>query len=128
MSFLDGLDINTVMYIFLLLLGGLLMLFQMRLMLFPQKRGRIVEFEDLTASSCKECKSRNKGRMSYKIKVQTDEGELVEAEVSPCTMCMDGLKLGSRVGVTKIGTRTVAQSVINLKPERNNVQQGYINN
>ena len=128
MSFLDGMDLNTMMYVFLLLLGGFLMLFQMKLMLFPHKRGHIVEFENFSASSCTECKSRNKGRLSYKIKVQTDDGELVEAEVSPCTMCMDGLKLGSRVGVTRIGSRIVAQSVINLRPENKKVQQGYINN
>jgi hypothetical protein len=128
MSFLDVTDINTMMYGILLLVGGLLMLFQMKLMLFPQKRGHIVEFEDLSASSCRECKSKNNGRMTYTIKVKTDDGELVEAEVSPCTMCMDGLKLGSRVGVTKIGTRTVAQSVINLKPFNDQTNKGYINN
>ena len=130
MSFLDnmGMDLNTFMYVFLLLLGGFFMILQLKVMMFPHKRGRIIEFEDLSEDSCKECKSRNKGRMSYRIKVETDDGEIVEAEVSPCTMCMDGLRLGSRVGITKIGTRTIAQSVINLRPEKNNTNQGYTDN
>lgn len=119
MNLLDGMDLESFMYIFLLALGGIFMALQLKLMLFPDKRGRIVEFEDLSETSCKDCKSHNKGRMSYTIKVETDDGELVEAELSPCTLCMDRLRLGSQVGVTKIGSRTIAQACINLKSKEN---------
>jgi hypothetical protein len=130
MSLIEGMgwDLNTFMYIFLLLLGGFFMMFQLKIMMFPHKRGRIVEFEDLSEASCTECKSKNNGRMTYNIKVETDDGDIVDAELSPCTMCMDGLRVGSRVGVSKIGSRTIAQSVINLKPEKGNFNQNLVNN
>ena len=62
-----GWDINTLMYVFLLILGGFFMAMQLKLMLFPQMKGRIVEFEDFSESSCRECKARNRGKMSFNI-------------------------------------------------------------
>jgi hypothetical protein len=118
MNLLEGIDIELIMYIFLLAVGGIFTAMQLKLMMFPDKRGRIVEFEDLSENSCNECKSRNSGRMSYSIKVETDDGELVDAEVSPCTLCMDKLRLGSKVGITKIGSRTIAQACMNLKSQK----------
>ncbi len=118
MNLLEGLDIELMMYIFLLAVGGILMAMQLKLMIFPDKRGRIVGFEDLSETSCNDCKSHNKGRMSYTVTVETDDGELVEAEVSPCTLCLDRLRLGSQVGVTKIGSRTIAQACMNLKAQK----------
>lgn len=128
MNLLDGWDVNTLMYIFLLTVGGIFMVFQLKLMLFPDKKGKIIEFEDFSEAACKECKTRNRGKMSYRIKVQTDAGEVVEAEVSPCTICMDRLKIGSEVGVTKMGTRTIAQSCINLRAGGGKQEDTFVNN
>ena len=101
-------------YIFLLALGGILFLLQFKLMFFPTWRGKIIEFEDLSADSCTSCRSTNKGRSSIEIKVRTDNGEIITAEVSPCNICMNKLRLGSRIGVTKMGSRNVASSLISL--------------
>ncbi len=101
-------------YIILLVLGGFLFLLQFKIMFFPTWKGRIIEFEDLSADSCKSCRSRNKGRTTIEIKVKTDDGEIITAEVSACTICLNKLHLGSRVGVTKMGSRNVTSSIIQL--------------
>jgi hypothetical protein len=101
-------------YIILLAIGGFLFLLQFKFMFFPTWRGKIIEFEDLSEENCKSCRSSNKGRSTLEIKVETKDGEVIDAEVSPCTICMNKLKIGSSVGVTKVGTRNVASPLINL--------------
>ena len=101
-------------YIILLVIGGLLFLIQFKYMFFPTWKGKIIEFEDLSKDSCKSCRSTKLGRASLEVKVKTADGEIIEAEVSPCTICLNKLHLGSQVGVSKIGTRHVAQPIIQL--------------
>ena len=101
-------------YIILLALGGVLFLLQFKIMFFPTWKGKIIEFEDLSADSCTSCRSTKKGRSTIEIKVKTDNGDIIEAEVSPCNICMNKLRLGSRIGVTKMGSRNVASSIISL--------------
>jgi hypothetical protein len=98
----------------LLLVGGFFFFMQIKMMLFPQYKGEIIEFEDIVDSNCNAC-NRNKGRMSLPVKVKTDEGEIIEAEISCCTVCIEKFKVGSRVGVTKIGNRYITQACFNLK-------------
>ena len=101
-------------YIILLLVGGVLFLIQFKVMFFPTWKGRIIEFEDLSADNCTSCRSAKKGRTSIEIKVKTDDGEIITAEVSACTICLNKLMIGSRVGVTQMGSRKVASSIIQL--------------
>jgi len=105
-------------YIILLVIGGLLFLIQFKFMFFPTWKGSIIEFEDLSGDSCNSCKSTKSGRASLEVKVKTDDGEIIDAEVSPCTICMNKLCTGSRVGVSKIGSRNIAQPMINLTGSR----------
>jgi hypothetical protein len=101
-------------YIILLVVGGFLFLLQFKIMFFPTWKGRIIEFEDLSEENCKSCTGRKAGRTTIEIKVRTDEGEIIPAEVSSCTICLNKLRIGSRVGVTKMGSRNVASSIIQL--------------
>ena len=101
-------------YIILLAIGGFLFLLQFKFMFFPTWKGKIIEFEDLSEDNCKSCRSSKMGRSTLEIKVETKDGEVIDAEVSPCTICMNKLKIGSPVGVTKMGSRNVASPVINL--------------
>ncbi len=101
-------------YIILLVLGGVLFLLQFKIMLFPTWRGRIIAFEDLSANSCTSCRSTKKGRTSIEIKVKTDDGEIIDAEIGACTICLNKLHVGSPIGVTKMGSRNVASSIIRL--------------
>ena len=101
-------------YIILLAIGGFLFLLQFKIMFFPTWKGQIVEFEDLSEENCKSCRGRKAGRTTIEIKVRTDDGEIIDAEVSSCTICLNKLHLGSRVGVTKMGSRNVASSIIQL--------------
>jgi hypothetical protein len=101
-------------YIILLAIGAVLFILQFRLMFFPTWKGQIIAFEDLSAESCKSCSGRKSGRTSIEIKVKTDDGEIITAEVSACNICLNKLTIGSRVGVTKVGSRKIASSLINL--------------
>ncbi len=101
-------------YIILLVIGGILFLIQFKYMFFPTWKGRIIEFQDLNAENCKSCKTSKLGKSSLNIKVRTEDGKIIEAEISPCTICLNKLSLGSCIGVSKIGTRNVAQPVARL--------------
>ena len=101
-------------YIILLAVGGILFLIQFKYMFFPTWKGKIIKFQDFSSDSCTSCKSTKKGRSSLEIKVKTDDGEIINAEISACTLCLNKLKLGSRVGVSKIGSRQVAQPIIKI--------------
>jgi hypothetical protein len=101
-------------YIILLVVGGILFMIQFKYMFFPTWRGKIIEFEDLDEAACSSCKSSKMGRSSLNIKVKTDSGEIIDAEISPCTICLNKICTGSQVGVSKIGSRHVAQPVARL--------------
>jgi hypothetical protein len=110
---------DNFIYIALLLVGGFFFFMQIKMMLFPQYKGEIIEFEDIIDKDCKAC-NRNKGKMSLPIKVKTDSGEIIEAEISCCTVCIEKFKVGSRVGVTKIGNRYITQACFNMRKNRLN--------
>ncbi len=101
-------------YVILLVIGAFLFLLQFKIMFFPTWKGSIIEFEDLSANSCSSCRSTKKGKSTIEIKVKTDDGEIIDAEISQCNICLNKLRPGSRVGVTKMGSRYVASSMINL--------------
>ena len=100
-------------YYLLLIIGGYFFLLQIKLMLFPQIKGVIVEFENY--ASCNSCKGKNKGKMSIPVKVKTNDGEIIHAELSVCTVCLNKLSVGSRIGVTKVGDRNIGLPIINLR-------------
>ncbi len=95
-------------YLGLMAFGSILIAYQLKLTLFPDMRGRIVAFENpLDAGSCTAC-SANKGHMSVTVQVETDAGELVDAELAPCAICLNKICVGSRVAVSRMGHRTIA--------------------
>jgi hypothetical protein len=83
-------------------------------MFFPTWKGKIIEFEELSEDTCKSCTSVRKGRASIEIKVKTKDGEVITAEVSPCTICLNKLKIGSPIGVSKLGSRNIASPIVRL--------------
>ena len=105
----------SLIYWVLLVIGGFFFIMQLKLMLRPQFRGEIIEFEQLDEQSCQKCKSTKKGRMSQEVTVLNDDGDLIKVEISCCMICLDRLQVGSIVGVTKIGTRLIAQPIISLR-------------
>ena len=120
MNFGQILEIETAwidqpwIYIILLAIGGILFFIQFKYMFFPTWKGKIIEFQEYDEESCKTCKSTKFGRATLEIKVQTKNGEIIDAEISPCTICLNKLHKGSQVGVSKIGSRNIAQPVINI--------------
>ena len=101
-------------YFILLTIGAVLFMIQFKYMFFPTWKGIIIEFTEFDEETCNSCKSTYMGRASLDIKVQTDDGEVIDAEISPCTICLNKLQKGSKVGVSKIGSRNVAQPIVKL--------------
>ena len=105
-------------YLILLLVGGILFLIQFKYMFFPTWKGKIIEFKGYSFDSCSSCKDKTKMTKNIKssmdIKVKTEDGEIIDAEISHCTLCLNKLQLGSVIGVSKIGSRNIAQPIIRL--------------
>ncbi|UCE73214.1 MAG: hypothetical protein JSV56_09265 [Methanomassiliicoccales archaeon] len=110
----DGLVIMA-----LLGLLGIFFIIQLKMMFFPQIKGEIIEFESIFDPDCKSCRGKNEGKTSLPIKVKTDDGKIISAEISACTMCIEGIGIGSRIGVTKVGSRHIAQACANIRGRNN---------
>lgn len=106
---------NSMIYIGLLGLLALFFVFQLKMMFFPQQKGKIVEFEKIFDENCNSCRGKRKGKTSIPIKVETDSGNVISAEISCCTMCMEKIGVGSRIGITKVGDRLIAQACANIR-------------
>lgn len=100
-------------YYFLLIVGGYFFIMQMKLMIFPHFKGIIIGFEEY--ASCTSCRGKNNGKLSIPVKVKTDMGEILSAELSICTICLNRMNVGSRVGVTKVGSRYIGLPIMNLR-------------
>lgn len=106
---------DSIVYIALLALLGVFFIMQLKMMFFPHLRGKIIEFEPIFDGDCSSCRGKRGGKTSIPIKVKTDDGDIISAEISSCTLCIEKLKLGSRIGVTKIGGRNIAQACANIR-------------
>lgn len=106
---------NSLIIVALLGLLGLFFLMQLKMMFFPQIKGSIIEFEPIFDGNCNSCRGKRKGLTSIPVKVETDGGEIISAEISPCTICIEKIRVGSRIGVTKIGDRLIVQACANIR-------------
>lgn len=106
---------DSILIFALIALLGVFFIMQLKMMFFPHYRGKIVEFEPIFDSDCKSCRGKRGGKTSLPIKVKTDDGKIISAEISCCTICMEKIGVGSRIGVTKIGNRHIAQACANIR-------------
>lgn len=106
-------------YVGLLGLLGIFFIMQLKMMFFPQVRGKIIEFESIFDGDCSSCRGKRQGKTSFPIKVETESGDVVSAEISCCTICIEKMTVGSRVGITKVGDRQIAQACSNLRGRNN---------
>ncbi len=90
-----------------------LFIFQLKLSMFPQAKGRIVDFDSVAIclGKCGDMTDRvidttelkeKKGRLSVGVKVMLDDGQEIEAITSPCTICMEKFRIGTKVAINKI--------------------------
>ena len=112
--------INGSILIGLILLAVYFVVMNMRTFLLPENVGHVVAFgSDGEADNvlgiykdCNSCQiSENSGRLAFPIKIKLDDKSVVDAEISPCSLCMDKVKVGDRVGVTTVGSRCIAQKL-----------------
>lgn len=100
-----------------LILFGFYVVYQgMRSFMFPQKKGVIVSIGgelDAGEYSCKNCvlMPTEPGKSAIPLSVRLNTGEMCGAEISPCSLCMDKIKVGDPVGLTKTGSRIIAQKI-----------------
>jgi len=104
-----------------LLLGGMYFVaMNLRTFIWPQQMGQVVAFgSDEEADNvlgiykdCNSCQiSENSGRLAFPIKIKLDDESVIDAEISPCSLCMDKVKVGDKVGITRMGSRCIAQKL-----------------
>ncbi len=111
--------LNQVVFVGLLLFGFYIVSQNIRTFLFPQKVGTIVSIGEKLDNSdekmyqCKNCDlmPTEPGRSTISLGIRLDTGEICKAEISPCCICIDRMKVGDCVGVTRIGSRVMAQKI-----------------
>jgi len=110
--------VNGGILVGLILLAVYFVVMNMRTFIWPQNVGHVGAFgldgeaEDVLGiyKDCNSCQiSENSGRLAFPIKIKLDDDSVVDAEISPCSLCMDKVKVGDRVGVTTVGSRCIAQ-------------------
>jgi len=100
----------------LLLFGLYLLLMDAKMWFAPQRRGRIVAVDDQVERAERDCNCgtiRN-CRSHLTATVRTEDGDLVQTDMSPCLVCMDRVKLGSQIGLHRIGDRWIGRRYIDL--------------
>jgi hypothetical protein len=106
----------------------LLIIANLKLIFRPDKTGRIVKIDNICNMICSgnaesRAKSRDKKNINSAINIEVDTGDsqIIKAELSPCVLCIEKIKEGDIVGITKTGKRWIAQKTIgNLKCKINN--------
>ena len=103
-------------YAVLLLFGLFLFLYDIKLMMVPQMKGRVVSIEDQLEQAKKacSCNSLKMGRSSVSTRVRLEDGSMVDVEMSPCLFCMDKVRVGSQIGVNRIDKRLIARRYIDV--------------
>ncbi len=106
---------DSLVIVGLLVLLGFFFFMQLKMMFFPQIRGRLIEFEPIFDGNCNSCRGKRKGKTSIPVKVKTDSGNIISAEISCCTLCIEKIGIGSRIGVNKFGDRLIVQACANIR-------------
>ncbi|MDP6626864.1 MAG: hypothetical protein QGG50_03095 [Methanopyri archaeon] len=103
----------TVQLVLIVILLVLLLVW-LRMTLLPDRVGTVVAIGGIVA--CAEGDSTNCARQTVAgsaVKLSVDLGdETVDAECSGCVLCMGDLRKGYPVGVTRIGSRLIAQPLL----------------
>jgi hypothetical protein len=100
----------------LLLFGLYLLLMDVKMWFAPGRKGRIVAVEDQVSTAERDCNCgtiRN-CRSHLTATVRTEDGDLVQTDMSPCLVCMDKVRLGSQIGLHRIGDRWIGRRYIDL--------------
>jgi hypothetical protein len=108
--------VNDLVIYGLLLFGLYLLLMDVKMWFAPHKKGRIVAVEDQVRKAEGDCNCgtiRN-CRSHLTATVRTEDGEMVRTDMSPCLVCMDRVRLGSQIGLHRIGDRWIGRRYIDL--------------
>ena len=107
---------NDLVIYFLLMFGLYLLLMDVKMWFAPQKKGRVIAVVDQMETAERDCNCgtiRN-CRSHLTATVRTEDGDMVETQMSPCLVCMDQVKLGSQIGLHRIGGRWIGRRYIDL--------------
>lgn len=112
--------LEQIVVIIIAVLGVPLIYYQVKTLFKPDRVGRIIEFENVA----KKCLDRCNGltelmhgrRMSIGVVVELVDGGKIVGEISPCSICLEKMKVGDWVGVSKVGSRYVVQPYFGRKP------------
>jgi len=107
---------NDLVIYALLMFGLYLLLMDVKMWFAPHKKGRVVAVVDQVETAERDCNCgtiRN-CRSHLTATVRTEDGDMVETQMSPCLICMDQVGLGSQIGLHRIGDRWIGRRYIDL--------------
>jgi hypothetical protein len=55
------------------------------------------------------CKEKQFGQTSVMVQVKLRDGRLIEAKTSPCLFCLENVREGDTVGITRFGRHWIVQ-------------------
>ncbi|MBW1614770.1 MAG: hypothetical protein JRJ57_12585 [Deltaproteobacteria bacterium] len=87
---------------------------------FPSQKGVLIDLHDPFDHSCPEpmdCGFRP-GSLGLPIRVKLDNDQIIIAETSPCSACMERLKPGDAVCINRIGDRVIAQKAAQWRRDK----------
>ena len=100
----------------LLLFGLGLLLYDVKTWFLPKERGRVVAIEDQMAQAEEACDCGTVKATGSHISaaVRLEDGSVVPVDMSPCLVCMDKVRIGSQLGLNKVGDRWIGRRYIDL--------------
>lgn len=108
---------NDLIILGLLGFGLFLFVYDLKTMFAPSMRGRIVSFEDMYERATKACNCNGVGgvgRSYVNARVRLEDGREIDVQVSPCLSCMDRVRVGSQIGINRVGNRLVGRRYVDL--------------
>lgn len=77
----------------------------LRMTFAPHQVGTLLENPSAGCS----CTEQQVGQTSVMVTVKLEDGKHIEANASPCLFCLENLREGDTVGITRFGSRWVVQ-------------------
>lgn len=100
-----ALNVSLIVQSGMLILGLYWLWISIKMVVFPHAVGILLEDPSTGCS----CDHGGTIRGSVRIRVGLKDGTVIEAMASPCLFCLETIRKGDRLGITRFGDQWVAQ-------------------
>lgn len=89
----------------LLIFGIYWVCLSLKMTFAPHHVGTLIDY---SSDGCS-CKEKQVGQTSVMVQVKLRDGKLIEAKTSPCLFCLENVREGDTVGITRFGGHWIVQ-------------------